>query len=253
MMQSQKAPRFESRVDSAPHITDPGGGHASPAAPAPASARTGALAHLRDSVWAPIVLKAGGGMIALCALGLMGAASLKGRPLGAPVAPASTEWVAAGDAPVASAAPAASAHAEPASAGSAPARASALPCVPSSAGSSSGGSSSASPPAPAEPGGVLPDGRVVLNRASVADLQRLPGVGQRRAEAIIELRERLKKFRRSSDLLRVRGIGPKSLKRLEPLFVIDAPAEAAPAVGAAPLAASSASVPQPTAPGSSGR
>ena len=79
------------------------------------------------------------------------------------------------------------------------------------------------------PGTRLPDGRIVLNLATVEDLQRLPGVGQRRAEAILELRARLKKFRRTTDLLRVRGIGAKSLKRLEPLLVIDPPGPQTPA------------------------
>jgi competence protein ComEA len=211
MMQSPKAPRSEDNAafDS---ITGPGGGHASPASPS----TPGFIAHLRDSVWAPIVLKAGGGMIALCALGLMGAASLHGRALGAPVAPVGSEWVAAGDAPAASSSPAASA--EPASAASARPPA---PCVP--AGSAAPGSEGAPGAASASSGGVLPDGRVVLNLATVEDLQRLPGVGQRRAEAILELRARLKKFRRTTDLLRVRGIGAKSLKRLEPLLVVDPP------------------------------
>jgi competence protein ComEA len=54
---------------------------------------------------------------------------------------------------------------------------------------------------------------------------RLPGIGRRRAEAIVELRKRLKRFRTANDLLRVRGIGPKSLKRMLPQLVVDAPAQ----------------------------
>jgi competence protein ComEA len=65
----------------------------------------------------------------------------------------------------------------------------------------------------------------VLNAASPDELRRLPGIGPSKAEAIVELRTRLKKFRRVTELLRVRGIGPKSLKRLEPLVVLDAPIE----------------------------
>ena len=61
----------------------------------------------------------------------------------------------------------------------------------------------------------------------------LPGVGQRRAEAIVELRTRLKRFRRVQDLLRVKGIGPRSLKRLMPHMVLDAPAPVADAGGSA--------------------
>jgi competence protein ComEA len=72
---------------------------------------------------------------------------------------------------------------------------------------------------------VLPDGRVVLNRAGAAVLGKLPGIGDKRAQAIIALRERLGRFRSLRDLLRVRGIGPKMLQRLEPLCVLDPPAE----------------------------
>jgi competence protein ComEA len=64
---------------------------------------------------------------------------------------------------------------------------------------------------------------VVLNHADVGELMRLPGIGRRRAEAIIELRTRLGGFERPSDLLRVRGIGTRSLERLLPLIVLDEP------------------------------
>lgn len=71
--------------------------------------------------------------------------------------------------------------------------------------------------------GITDDGKVILNLATEEDLTRLPGVGKRRAETIIKLRTKLKRFRRKSDLLRVRGIGVRSLKRLSPLMVLDAP------------------------------
>jgi competence protein ComEA len=91
---------------------------------------------------------------------------------------------------------------------------------------SASASARASPCSSASEGGVAKDGRVVLNRASVADLQRLPGVGQKRAEAIVEVRARLGgRFGHVRDLLRVRGIGPRSLARLEPLVVLDPPTE----------------------------
>jgi competence protein ComEA len=70
--------------------------------------------------------------------------------------------------------------------------------------------------------GLTGDGRVILNRASAAELQRLPAVGAKRAAAILELRRRLGRFRRPSDLLRVRGIGPRTLERMLPLLVLDA-------------------------------
>jgi competence protein ComEA len=53
-------------------------------------------------------------------------------------------------------------------------------------------------------------------------------VGEARAAAIVAVRERLGRFRSVRDLLRVKGIGPKSLSRLEPLVVLDPPKDVAP-------------------------
>ena len=65
------------------------------------------------------------------------------------------------------------------------------------------------------------DGRVILNRAGALDLQRLPGVGAKRAAAILELRQRLGRFRQPGDLLRVKGIGRRTLERMLPRLVLD--------------------------------
>jgi len=73
------------------------------------------------------------------------------------------------------------------------------------------------------PRGVTSDGRVVLNVASASELRTLPGVGPARAAAIVALRERLGRYRRVEELLRVRGIGPRSLQKLRPLVVLNAP------------------------------
>ncbi|MCL2825157.1 MAG: helix-hairpin-helix domain-containing protein [Polyangiaceae bacterium] len=81
-------------------------------------------------------------------------------------------------------------------------------------------------PAAPPPVGVLPDGRVVINAASAAELCRLPGIGPSRAERIIQLRQKLGGFKTTRQLLRVKGIGPRTLKRLEPLLVLDAPVPA---------------------------
>ena len=72
--------------------------------------------------------------------------------------------------------------------------------------------------------GVTPDGRVILNAASASELTRLPGVGDKRAEAIVQLRRRLGRFRTAAQLLRIRGIGPKTLRKMLPHLVVDAPA-----------------------------
>lgn len=55
---------------------------------------------------------------------------------------------------------------------------------------------------------ALPPGeRVDLNRASVSELMRLPGVGEKRAQAIVAHRSR-QPFRRAEDVLAVKGLGP---------------------------------------------
>ncbi|WP_437305306.1 ComEA family DNA-binding protein [Sorangium sp. So ce388] len=92
------------------------------------------------------------------------------------------------------------------------------------------GAAAAEPPSPSDGGagappggGVTADGKVVLNLATEADLMRLPGVGPAKAAAILALRARLKRFRKVDDLLRVKGLGRRSLKRLRPLVLVDPP------------------------------
>lgn len=72
-----------------------------------------------------------------------------------------------------------------------------------------------------------------LNRAQLAELQALPGIGPKKAEAIVALRQR-RPFTRVTQLLEVRGIGRKTLERLKPLVQVGPPtAAAAPAPEAA--------------------
>jgi len=92
-----------------------------------------------------------------------------------------------------------------------------------------------SPPSPA-PGSrtqASADDPVILNTANADDLRRLPGIGEKRANAIVALRTRLGgRFRAVDDLLKVKGIGRATLKRLRPLVRLDPPA--VPDAGAPP-------------------
>lgn len=60
---------------------------------------------------------------------------------------------------------------------------------------------------------------VDLNAASVEELCTLPGIGPKKAEAIISLREK-RPFTRVTQLLLVKGIGPKTLTRLKPRLTV---------------------------------
>jgi competence protein ComEA len=60
--------------------------------------------------------------------------------------------------------------------------------------------------------------RVDVNRAGGKELQTLPGIGPALAGRIVEYREKNGPFRVPEDLLNVRGIGPATLKRIQPLL-----------------------------------
>jgi len=60
-----------------------------------------------------------------------------------------------------------------------------------------------------------------LNTADETELKLLPGIGPVRAKAIIELRKALGYFSDPTDLLEVKGIGPRTLERMRPMVVVD--------------------------------
>ena len=65
------------------------------------------------------------------------------------------------------------------------------------------------------------EGVVNINTATEDGLQRLPRVGPSRAAAIVALRARVQRFRSADDLLRVRGIGRSSMRRLRPYVTLN--------------------------------
>jgi competence ComEA-like helix-hairpin-helix protein len=64
----------------------------------------------------------------------------------------------------------------------------------------------------------MPVGRMDHNRATAADLTRLPGIGPALAGRIIADRTEHGAFRSPEALLRVPGIGPKILGRISPFL-----------------------------------
>jgi competence protein ComEA len=69
---------------------------------------------------------------------------------------------------------------------------------------------------------VAHEGVINIQTASVEELQRLPGIGPSKAEAIIAQRTRTP-FRRIEDILRVRGIGRATFRRLRPYLTVTGP------------------------------
>ena len=66
-------------------------------------------------------------------------------------------------------------------------------------------------------------GLIDINKASKEDLERLPGIGPKTAEAIIAYRESHGFFERVEDLLQVKGIGPKKLEAIRSLITVGSP------------------------------
>jgi competence protein ComEA len=58
--------------------------------------------------------------------------------------------------------------------------------------------------------------RLDLNEATLEQLMDLPGIGESKAKAIVELRGRLGKFTKVEQLLEAKGIGDKVLEKLKP-------------------------------------
>ena len=62
---------------------------------------------------------------------------------------------------------------------------------------------------------------IPVNTASASELQKLPGIGPKLAEAIIEYRTRSGPLERVEQLLEVKGIGPAKLVRIRPLVKLE--------------------------------
>lgn len=80
---------------------------------------------------------------------------------------------------------------------------------------------------------LAPAERVDLNRATVSELMRLPGVGQKKAQAIVAHRQR-SPFRRPEDVMLVRGCGRPWFQKVKASLSVGAaatpPPPAAPAL-----------------------
>ena len=64
------------------------------------------------------------------------------------------------------------------------------------------------------------DELIDLNQASAAQLESLPGIGEVTAARIIEYRQENGGFKKTEELMNVRGIGERSFLRLRPLVTV---------------------------------
>ena len=88
------------------------------------------------------------------------------------------------------------------------------------------------PQEPSAPDPALLPGEVIdLNAADAYDLDRLPGIGPAKAEAILAYREEYGPFQSVDDLLSVSGIGEVTLENLRPYVTAGGAAETAEATG----------------------
>ncbi|MCI8361118.1 MAG: hypothetical protein HFE86_07265 [Clostridiales bacterium] len=73
----------------------------------------------------------------------------------------------------------------------------------------------------AKDGKLQPGETIDLNAATVEELMRLPGVGQKTADAIYRLRQEIGAYRSAGDLIYVDGIGQKTVEKLAPYLRVE--------------------------------
>jgi competence protein ComEA len=75
--------------------------------------------------------------------------------------------------------------------------------------------------ASAQPAAAAPTGVVNVNTATVTELERLPGIGESKARAIVAHRTDHGSYQQVEDLLDVKGIGAAALDRIREQVVIE--------------------------------
>ncbi|MFC1501821.1 ComEA family DNA-binding protein [bacterium] len=63
--------------------------------------------------------------------------------------------------------------------------------------------------------------KVILNTASGIELERLPGVGPVIANRILEYREKQGPFQSIQELIHIKGIGQKTINKMEPYLLVN--------------------------------
>ena len=68
---------------------------------------------------------------------------------------------------------------------------------------------------------TLAEKSINLNKAGMSDLVKLPGIGEKTAEKIVQLRNEKGKFKRLEELMEVKGIGEVKFNKIKKFLYID--------------------------------
>lgn len=69
-------------------------------------------------------------------------------------------------------------------------------------------------------GQQAPGKPININTASVTELMQLPKIGKKTAERIVDFRKQHGNFKRTEEIMNVKGIGEKSFAKLKPYLTL---------------------------------
>lgn len=67
---------------------------------------------------------------------------------------------------------------------------------------------------------MLMNKKIDINKATIAELKMLPGVGEKTAEAILAYRIKVMKFDSIEELMKIKGIGSKKFEKVKDYIVV---------------------------------
>ncbi|MFC2166106.1 ComEA family DNA-binding protein [Acidobacteriota bacterium] len=67
---------------------------------------------------------------------------------------------------------------------------------------------------------VTPEKKIDINTASVSELQKLPRIGEKVAQRIVDFRKQHGDFKKIEEIMKVKGVGEKTFKLIKDLIVV---------------------------------